>query len=136
MKRKILFRGYNRKNNKWLYGYYLVNRGQHFICPEGVQNPLASWEDFVVEEESVGQCTGLKDKNGKEIWEGDIVGFPISLFYELDDDDDEFVTAKISFTYGSFAVIYRGGLEKIFLQDLCNEIEVVGNTYQNKEILK
>ena len=64
------------------------------------------------------------------------IGFPISLFYELDDDDDEFVTAKISFTYGSFAVIYRGGLEKIFLQDLCDEIEVVGNTYQNKEILK
>ena len=134
--RQILFRGYNRKNNKWLYGYYLVNRDQHFICPEGIQNPLASWEDFVVEEESVGEWTGLKDKNGKEIWEGDIVGFPISLFYELDDDDDEFVTAKISFTYGSFAVIYRGGLEKIFLQDLCDEIEVVGNTYQNKEILK
>ena len=136
MERKILFRGFNRKNNKWLYGYYLVNRGQHFICPEGFANPLASWEDFVVEEESVGEWTGLKDKNGKEIWEGDIVGFPISLFYELDDDDDEFVTAKISFTYGSFAVIYRGGIEKIFLQDLCDEIEVVGNTYQNKEILK
>lgn len=136
MIRQIIFRGYNLKNQKWLYGYYLVNRGQHFICPEGIQNPLASWEDFVVEEESVGEWTGLKDKNGKEIWEGDIVGFPISLFYELDDDDDEFVTAKISFTYGSFAVIYRGGIEKIFLQDLCDEIEVVGNTYQNKEILK
>ena len=136
MIRQIIFRGYNLKNQKWLYGYYLVNRGQHFICPEGVQNPLASWEDFVVEEESVGEWTGLKDKNGKEIWEGDIVGFPISLFYELDDDDDEFVTAKISFTYGSFAVIYRGGIEKIFLQDLCDEIEVVGNTYQNKELLK
>ena len=134
--RQIIFRGYNLKNKKWLYGYYLVNRGQHFICPEGIQNPLASWEDFMVEEESVGEWTGLKDKNGKEIWEGDIVGFPISLFYELDDDDDEFVTAKISFTYGSFAVIYRGGIEKIFLQDLCDEIEVVGNTYQNKEILK
>lgn len=136
MIRQIIFRGYNLKNQKWLYGYYLVNRDQHFICPEGIQNPLASWEDFVVEEESVGQCTGVKDKAGKEIWEGDIVGFPISLFYELDDDDDEFVTAKISFTYGSFAVIYRGGIEKIFLQDLCDEIEVVGNTYQNKEILK
>ena len=136
MTRQVIFRGYNLKNQKWLYGYYFVNRGLHFICPEGVQNPLASWEDFVVEEESVGEWTGLKDKNGKEIWEGDIVGFPISLFYELDDDDDEFVTAKISFTYGSFAVIYRGGIEKIFLQDLCDEIEVVGNTYQNKEILK
>ena len=40
MKRKILFRGFNLKNNKWLYGYYFVNRGLHFICPDGMANPL------------------------------------------------------------------------------------------------
>ena len=74
MKRKILFRGFNLKNNKWLYGYYLVNRGQHFICPEGVQNPLASWEDFVVEEESVGQWTGRGN-----IYEKDIIRMSVSL---------------------------------------------------------
>ena len=71
--RQILFRGFNRKNNKWLYGYYLVNRGQHFICPEGIANPLASWEDFVVEEESVGQWTGCIDARNKKVYEGDVV---------------------------------------------------------------
>lgn len=33
-KREILFRGWNKKNKKWLYGYYLVNRGEHFISPD------------------------------------------------------------------------------------------------------
>ena len=33
-KREILFRGWNEKNKKWLYGYYLVNRGEHFISPD------------------------------------------------------------------------------------------------------
>ena len=73
MTRQIIFRGYNRKNSKWLYGYYLVNRGQHFICPEGFANPLASWEDFVVEEESVGEWTGCADARNKKVYEGDVV---------------------------------------------------------------
>lgn len=41
-KREILFRGWNKKNKKWLYGYYCVNRGEHFIAPDEFVNPLAS----------------------------------------------------------------------------------------------
>lgn len=44
-KREILFRGWNKKNKKWLYGYYCVNRGEHFIAPDEFVNPLASYED-------------------------------------------------------------------------------------------
>ena len=92
MRRKILFRGYNLKNNKWLYGYYLVNRGQHFICPEGVQNPLASWEDFVVEEESVGQFTEVKDREGTDIYEGDIVSwYELEVSGDLDTDYETYI---------------------------------------------
>ena len=43
-KREILFRGWNKKNKKWLYGYYCVNRGEHFIAPDEFVNPLASYE--------------------------------------------------------------------------------------------
>lgn len=105
--RQILFRGFNRKNNKWLYGYYLVNRGLHFICPEGIANPLASWEDFVVEEESIGQWTGRTDAKNKKVYEGDVVlgiegrvkgmrklvewsdfasGFTIPIWCDIDDE--------------------------------------------------
>ena len=60
MDRKISFRGYNLKNKKWLYGYYLVNRGKHFIVQDEVVNPFEEEsEDFEVDPDSVGQFVGV-----------------------------------------------------------------------------
>lgn len=73
-KRVILFRGWNKKNKKWLYGYYCVNRGEHFIAPDEFVNPLASYEDYVVDADTVGQYTGMKDAKGVKIFEGDVLG--------------------------------------------------------------
>lgn len=73
MKRVIKFRGYNKKNQKWIYGYYFVNRGKHFIVEDGIANPQNTWEDYVVDGKTIGQFTGIYGNEGKEIYEGDIV---------------------------------------------------------------
>lgn len=71
MNRKISFRGYNLKNKKWLYGYYLVNRGKHFIVQDEVVDPFSEPSDFEVDPKSVGQKVG--EVGGVELYEGDIV---------------------------------------------------------------
>jgi uncharacterized phage protein (TIGR01671 family) len=69
--RKIKFRGYNIKNQRWLYGYYLVNRGKHFVVEDEICAPDKTWEDFEVDPESVGQYVGTY--MAQELYEGDVV---------------------------------------------------------------
>lgn len=82
-KREILFRGWNKKNKRWLYGYYVVNGGEHFIAPDEFVNPLDTYEDYVIDADTVGQYTGLKDAKGKRIFEGDIIKTPRGFIGEV-----------------------------------------------------
>ena len=72
MERKIIFRGKNPKNG-WIYGDLINDRGDVFIAPLGIANPFATADDFVVDENTVGQFTGLEDKNVNYVYDGDIV---------------------------------------------------------------
>jgi len=70
--REIKFRGKRVDNGEWVYGYYIVAGGIPFISTFGVREPIA------VIPETVGQYTGLKDKNGVEICEGDRVSLDLN----------------------------------------------------------
>lgn len=128
--REIKFRGWNGKNKKWIYGYYFVNRGEHFISPDEVVNPLVSYEDFLVDEDSIGQYTGLKDKNGVEIYKGDIIESGGCLHVVRYDEDNARFAA---FNLGMHTDLEGCGLTKEWIEE-CGKV-VIGNVHDNPELL-
>ncbi len=136
--RTIKFRGYNRKNNEWLHGFYLQNRGAHFVCPDEFATNKC-FDDYQVDPETVGQFTGIVDKNDKEIYEGDIVKTQFSkdpLGHVVWHNNGYFCicTSDERMKYGEdFTTIGQ------FVQDQIDgdriKIDVIGNIHDNPELI-
>ena len=116
MNREILFRGQD-SYGKWVYGD-LINLTDEIkqIC-----NHTQLEHAHSVNPETVGQYTGLTDKNGKKIFEGDIVKFSGVLYY-------------IVFAGGCFR-IGKNGQYSYTLHNLYSAFEIVGNIHDNPELL-
>lgn len=166
MKREIKFRGKRLNNGEWVYGD---------LRDTGYNTTITNRMHYVVDPETVGQFTGLKDRSGKEIYEGDIIRFFGTESYVINPDCDPclhmhsiYVKEHISQVeyVGSQFIAYLNGDINISLdlagfdsieqlrdvlylkeEDKCDSlgteindsllgIEVIGNIYDNPELLE
>ena len=118
--REILFRGKRTDNREWIYGYYFFEdvsvflnfTGCHYIHPCGKNQAIS------VVQQTIGQFTGLTDKNGNKIFEGDIL--------MVDDNCYE-----VKYMLGQFFIGMNMPVSyKRF------DCEVVGNIFDNPELIK
>ena len=142
--RKIEFRGKSKKTGKWVYGYYFKDfNGKSYIINtlQAIETADASNVWVEVLEETIGQYTGLKDKNGKEIYEGDTVKINAHN-YDYGFKQEEI--GQIKFIDGSFGFYRKIDNIKYCFYDLPTEVaereidyyEVIGNIWDNLELLK
>lgn len=154
--REIIFRGKSVENGEWVTGYYcncsLPNGNQRETGHYIIEFPNKYHEIYT---DTVGQYTGLKDKNGTRIFEGDIVR------YTFDSPNDPIATEnglipRIGRVFwsdwrSSFAVTAGKNGSDMINNDIAryvrgrsiyeyargaNTVEIIGNVYDNKDLLK
>ena len=131
--REILFRGKRTINGDWVYGDFVHGnerkslRDSIFVYDSETQ----SFNDYEINPSTLGQYTGLKDKNGKRIFEGDVA----KVLQGKDKD-----IAYVGFENGSFMLypktgnIYERTMWSYWYNDW--DVEVIGNVHDNPDLLE
>lgn len=156
--RTIKFRGKRCDNGEWVYGYYAMLRNEfkewHCIMTEkdASENYIKDCNGYnmlytPVNHNTVGQFTGLYDKNGEEIYEGDILRYPakdkyheenfvsFEVFWHDNDCADNHVGWQIDRRHfhgcicGTFDI-------STFLPRYTKKMVIIGNIYDNPELLE
>lgn len=141
MNRTILFRGKRTDNEEWLEGSLIT--GVFFRdgkdIPYILDADTSEYDCFIyeVDSETVCQLTGLTDKNGKKIWENDIV----KIKFENPDGElnhYEYQNMKIVWDSEYLRWIYADKCSDMDSLGECypDDIEVIGNIFDNPELLK
>ena len=138
--REILFRGKRTDNGEWIYGDLMQNVDCIKIR-EQEKDVKHIAKSFEIDPETIGQFTGLTDKNGKKIWEGDIVKATVSYNNAFQDRVDVKTNIYEVKYHEKYCYFYLARKQNNLLFDgnwsyYLKEIEVIGNIHDNSEILK
>ena len=130
--RTIKFRAKELGTGEWVVG------DLHILCTRPhIHNFLYSPGKKYIDMSTIGQFTGLYDKNGKEIYEGDFIrsfdsqGKPIIHAIEYDNNDAQFIVLLAGYTKYDFGC---SGITQKWINEF--EKEVIGNIHDNPELLK
>lgn len=133
MNREIKFRGKRLDNGEWVYGFYWIeetrNHNKHHIYTfekKGSTDLIRITGNYNVDPATVGQYTGLKDKNSVEIYEGDI-----AEAFKHGDEEQRFeliVTHRHCFMFGNWTIIE-------FLNKF-RMVSIIGNIHKNPDLLE
>lgn len=164
MNREIIFRGKRCDNGEWVYGNYIYRENEDKTWAENIiiSNDFSKTE-YKVHPDTVGQYTGLQDKNGNKIYEGDILRvkeFENLLTDEFTKDESRFdlftldeikgekraeYISPVRWEEGGFVVSTNGDYFDMWLASLFGDMkrsnpvldfEVIGNIHDNPELLK
>ena len=139
--REILFRGKRIDNGEWVYGAFVPDALEQthgemvtwgFIRRYQPNRTVESVEMIEVHRYTIGQYTGLHDKNGKRIFEGDIVKVH-DAYKQYSEPNHEF-TGVVEFDNASFLINQDDCVKHYRWMDY--ECEVVSNIHDNPELLK
>lgn len=130
MSDRFKFRVWSPRKKKYLsfeeYNYQFLDKdGDLFLYPEAENFDC----NFAYGDEIVEQCTGLKDKNGKLIYEGDIIFINGEKWCVIWNAED------CAFFFSNLKEVYHQPIFPDFYK-MTDDFEVIGNTHQNPELLK
>lgn len=132
MNRTIKFRGKSADNRKWITGYYYHECGNTYIVEDRQSLSETSRNvPYVVIPETVGQFTGLFDKNGNEIYEGDIL-HTVTFGFEPEEYTAIILYDNCRFQLSNGRNLFYFGQSDLTKMD---DTIVIGNIYDNPELI-
>lgn len=148
MKDRYLFRAKRSDNGEWVTGSLI-------ICEDGTYKIATSYIDgdtnmailicaYDVGKDTICQCTGLKNKNGKLIWQNDIVYKEFYTDYDAYANSEAY-TGRVQYEDGGWSVEVTKSDGRVYVSPIIEMIafskdiehfEVIGNIFDNPELLK